>query len=62
MAEIARGDEAGRIGHVGHDDGDLDPTQAAFANRPVDGQKIRSAAGEKNTQAKGLGLGRDIQH
>ena len=60
QAEFTGGGEAGGIGHVGDDDGDLDPGQAAFANGLGDGQEVRSAAGEKNPEAKGAGLGRDV--
>jgi hypothetical protein len=58
QAEIASGEQSGRIGYVGDDDGDLDTRQAPFADRSVDGQEVRSAAGEQYAEAKRVGLGR----
>ncbi len=55
-AELTGGGKAGGVGHVGDDHRDLDSGQAAFANGPVDGQEVRSAAGEKNSYAEGRRL------
>ena len=60
QAEFAGGGEAGGVGDVGDDDGDLDARETAFANGLGDGEKVRSAAGEKNPEAKGAGLERDV--
>src|SRR5579863_3522341 len=56
-AEIAGRGDAGRIGDVGDDDGDLDAGEAALAYVAVDGEEVGAAAGEEDAEAERVGLG-----
>jgi hypothetical protein len=47
--EIAGGLDAGRIGNVGDDDGDLDIGEPAFANGARDGEEVGAAAGKEDS-------------
>ncbi len=55
VAVPVRGQRPGRVlGHIGDDDRDLDARQPAVANGLGDGEEVRSAAGKKDAEAKGL--------
>ena len=50
-AEAGCGFEAGGVGSVGDDDGNLDSGEAAFADGLGDGEEVGAAAGEENSES-----------
>jgi hypothetical protein len=60
QAEIAGGGEAGSVGDIGDDEGDLNAGEAAFADVAPDGEEVGAAAGEEDAEAELFDLGRGV--
>src|SRR5271166_7198949 len=58
QTQLSCGGNASSFCHVGDDNGDFDVLQAAFANRPGDGEEVGAATGEENAEAESWPDGR----